>query len=153
MERIHGVKKDLYGPSHVKEGDTLCNDGLCESCARKIFKLHYTFFQNEYRQKVIQQHGEAAACTDSACKECNFEGEDIHCPGEGCDAETGKTRTGVLACEIFQIHPNNVGCNTNPGPVKRCGCKIHIKSWVICSFKCQKNSKYAKCVPGMKIVC
>jgi hypothetical protein len=30
------------------------------------------------------------------------------------------------------------------GPIKKCGCLIHVKSWLICSQACQDKSKFAK---------
>lgn len=123
----------------------MCNTGDCETCAGKIFKIHLNFFEDEFKKKLEQQHGEAAVCRDAQCKLCHL--EEVVCPGKDCHEKTGSVRTGVLACEIFQVHPSNAQCSALPGPVKRC-CKMHVKSWLICSYRCLESSKYAKAIPA-----
>ncbi len=55
-------------------------------------------------------------------------------------------RTGVLCCEILQEHPSNLRCVDLQGPVKRCGCLVHVKTWLLCSMSCLLSSKYNKAV-------
>jgi hypothetical protein len=73
--------------------------------------------------------------------------KNVTCPGKDCKVESGRVRTGVLCCEIFQQHPGNLKCAELAGPVKRCGCKVHVKTWLLCSYSCLLSSKFAKAVP------
>jgi hypothetical protein len=139
---IHGTKPE-FGPTHDKEDKRICADG-CETCANRVFSLHTSFFVSEFKKKVTQQHGEIA-CKDDSCGMCNQKPWEVVCVG--CAKETGKVRTGVLACEILQQHPGNAKCATIRGPVKRCGCTVHVKCWLLCSQACLLGSKYAKAVP------
>ncbi len=144
-EFIHGTKPEL-GPTHDATGALMCKQD-CEACANRIFTLHTSFFVKEFKQKAAQQHGEASVCHDAKCAACNQEPSDVKCCGKDCSRDTGKIRTGVLACEIYQVHSRNAKCASVPGPVKRCGCLIHAKCWLLCSQECLLSSKYAKSVP------
>ena len=131
------------GPKHDPEGKLICPQD-CETCANRIFALHTGFFVDEFKKKVAQQHGEAIVCHDEACATCNQKPWDVVC--KGCGKQTGKVRIGVLGCEILQVHPGNAMCATVLGPVKRCGCIVHVKCWLLCSQACLLSCKYSKAV-------
>lgn len=52
---------------------------------------------------------------------------------------TGKTRQGLLALEVGQIHsiPEHMTLNGN---IKPCECIVHMKPYIICSAECHKKS-------------
>jgi hypothetical protein len=55
-ETIHGTKEAQFGPRHAHDNPSaLCQDGLCETCAARIFCLHLIFFRDEFKRKVEQQ--------------------------------------------------------------------------------------------------
>lgn len=146
-EFIHGIKPE-FGPKHNhEEPGNLCVQG-CETCARRIFDLHMSFFQDEFRKNAIKQHGVDKVCQDPSCKDCHV--AEITCPGKDCkERHTGLIRTGVPGCEIFQKHPSNLSCcsQLGPAPVKRC-CTIHIRSWLVCSMECLKRSNFVAAIPA-----
>lgn len=48
---IHGTKASEIGPTHKE--DLLCQDGLCENCAIKIFVIHCAFFRDEFKVSTL----------------------------------------------------------------------------------------------------
>lgn len=145
MEKISGKKANEFGPTHNQADEkALCNDGECECCARRIFAIHVSFFREQFKELVAKQHGADFVCRDASCSLCHGP---VVCPG--CNTDTGAVRTGVLACEIFQRHPGNAVCATSlaAGPLKQCSCKAHVRPWLLCSLRCQKESKFARLLP------